>query len=239
MTKRKKNKKDESILDLDTVLEETAKITGGEVTNVAKMIQSLGETVSEATKIHSVLENATQFTSGATSIIDVAMLVGQKNSLESTLEYIKSMSGVLGTLSAHNYLQKQAESEGKTLSEFIYDYDESEEKTNESNIVEPARIEKLTTDEIKELVHQLQNKIELIEHDLEKIKNNSKVKTKTTNKIRVPIQRKNLHHWKITWQKVKKAWQNGEGYKKLAVLGDVSPETIADIIRAGDAGLLD
>jgi hypothetical protein len=56
---------------------------------------------------------------------------------------------------------------------------------------------------------------------------------------RIPKQPKRLNDWKAVWRKVKGRWKGGASYQELARLGNVSPETIADIVKAGDAGLLD
>ena len=56
---------------------------------------------------------------------------------------------------------------------------------------------------------------------------------------RVPKQLKRLNEWKAAWRKVKGRWKGGSNYQELAQLANVSPETIADIVKAGDAGLLD
>jgi hypothetical protein len=56
---------------------------------------------------------------------------------------------------------------------------------------------------------------------------------------RVPTKPKKLNDWKVAWRKVKGRWKGGANYQELARLANVSPETIADIVKAGDAGLLD
>ena len=56
---------------------------------------------------------------------------------------------------------------------------------------------------------------------------------------RIPKQAKRLNDWKAAWRKVKGRWKGGGNYRELAQLANVSPETIADIVKAGDAGLLD
>lgn len=56
---------------------------------------------------------------------------------------------------------------------------------------------------------------------------------------RIPKQGKRLNDWKAAWRKIKGRWRGGDSYKALARLAGFSPETIADIVKAGDAGLLD
>jgi hypothetical protein len=66
-------------------------------------------------------------------------------------------------------------------------------------------------------------------------------KTKPESKVlpRVPKQLKRLNDWKAAWRKVKGRWKGGSTYQELAKLANLSTETIADIVKAGDAGLLD
>jgi hypothetical protein len=63
---------------------------------------------------------------------------------------------------------------------------------------------------------------------------------------RVPRRPKDLVRWHATWQKAKEQWQQGKDYSEISAwLLRVhpnlrcSPETLADIVRAGHAGLLD
>ena len=50
---------------------------------------------------------------------------------------------------------------------------------------------------------------------------------------------KKHNDWKAAWRKVKGGWHGGSNYQQLAQLAHVSEETIADIVKAGDAGLLE
>ena len=50
---------------------------------------------------------------------------------------------------------------------------------------------------------------------------------------------KKYNDWKAAWRKVKGRWKGGDSYKSLAQFAQVSPETMADIVKAGDAGLLE
>lgn len=65
----------------------------------------------------------------------------------------------------------------------------------------------------------------------------SKSERKVT--IRIPRQPKRLHDWKVVWRKIKGGWKSGDDYRKLAKMAGVSEKTIAGIVKAGDAGLLD
>jgi hypothetical protein len=56
---------------------------------------------------------------------------------------------------------------------------------------------------------------------------------------RIPKPGKRLNDWKAAWRKVKGGWHGGNNYRQLAKIANVSEETIADIVKAGDAGLLD
>jgi hypothetical protein len=56
---------------------------------------------------------------------------------------------------------------------------------------------------------------------------------------RVPKQPKRLNDWKAAWRKVRGKWKNAATYTELAQIAGFSSETIADIVKAGDAGLLD
>lgn len=59
-------------------------------------------------------------------------------------------------------------------------------------------------------------------------------------KIRCPKRGTKKHNdWKAAWRKVKGSWHGGNDYQELAKLARVSNETIADIVKAGDADLLD
>jgi len=66
-------------------------------------------------------------------------------------------------------------------------------------------------------------------------------KMKSESKVlpRIPKQPKRLNDWKAVWRKVKGRWKGGSNYQELAKLANVSTETIADIVKAGDTGLLD
>ena len=69
---------------------------------------------------------------------------------------------------------------------------------------------------------------------------NSSSKPHRTLQPRVPKQPKRLNDWKAAWRKIKGRWKaGGSNYLELAKLAGVSPETIADIVKAGDAGSLD
>ncbi len=67
----------------------------------------------------------------------------------------------------------------------------------------------------------------------------SAAKPKNKPLPRVPKQPKRLNDWKVAWRKVKGRWKNGGNYMELAQAANCSTETIADIVKAGDAGLLD
>ncbi len=63
---------------------------------------------------------------------------------------------------------------------------------------------------------------------------------------RVPNRPKDFARWKATWAAAKGMWARGESYESIAGwLYKVHPElgrasrTLADVLRAGDAGLLD
>ena len=63
---------------------------------------------------------------------------------------------------------------------------------------------------------------------------------------RVPTRPKDRVRWQATWQKVKGQWQQGKGYTEMSDwLAKAHPElrcsaaTLADLIQAGHAGLLD
>lgn len=66
-------------------------------------------------------------------------------------------------------------------------------------------------------------------------------KTAEDIKIRTPKPgSKKFNDWKSVWRNVKGLWKGGGAtYQGLAQKARVSPETIADIVKAGDAGLLD
>ena len=55
----------------------------------------------------------------------------------------------------------------------------------------------------------------------------------------VPTYPKRLPDWKAAWQRIKGERKRGSSYKELATAARLSPETVADIVKAGDAGLLD
>jgi len=64
--------------------------------------------------------------------------------------------------------------------------------------------------------------------------------------IRVPQRLKDLTRWRATWGKVKAEWRKARSYEAISEwLGKMhpdlacSPETLADIVRAGEAGRLD
>jgi hypothetical protein len=60
------------------------------------------------------------------------------------------------------------------------------------------------------------------------------------SQIRCPKKGSKKHNdWKAIWRKVKGSWHGGNNYQQLAKLAKVSEETIADIVKAGDAGLLE
>lgn len=66
--------------------------------------------------------------------------------------------------------------------------------------------------------------------------------TKLEKKVspRLPKQVKRLNDWKAAWRKVKGKWRGGGStYQELSQSANVSPATIAKILKAGDAGLLD
>lgn len=63
--------------------------------------------------------------------------------------------------------------------------------------------------------------------------------------IRVPKQATSLHRWRLTWRLVRAKWEQGLNYEELSTWLDKmhpnlphSPETLRDIIIAGEAGLL-
>lgn len=67
-----------------------------------------------------------------------------------------------------------------------------------------------------------------------------------SDKPRVPQKRKNLNTWKVTWKHVKGEWRQAKSYEAICSWLityhsnlSCSPETLADIILAGEAGLLD
>jgi hypothetical protein len=61
-----------------------------------------------------------------------------------------------------------------------------------------------------------------------------------TKGLRVPkAGSKKFNEWKAIWRKVKGHWRGGRDYTYLANLANVGVDTIADIVKAGDAGLLD
>lgn len=58
--------------------------------------------------------------------------------------------------------------------------------------------------------------------------------------IRVPTSVKVKNEWKAVWRQVKTKWRSGNSsYKELAEFAGMGESTIADIVRAGDANLLD
>jgi len=64
--------------------------------------------------------------------------------------------------------------------------------------------------------------------------------------IRVPTRPKDLRRWRTTWKAVKKEWEKSASYSAMSewlskMWPDIacSQETLADIVRAGEAGLLD
>lgn len=61
------------------------------------------------------------------------------------------------------------------------------------------------------------------------------------SKLRCPRKgTKPFTKWQAAWRKVKGYYRNGEiSYKKLAEMAKVGESTIADIVKAGDAGLLE
>lgn len=67
-----------------------------------------------------------------------------------------------------------------------------------------------------------------------RIKRESKISPHT------PKQPKRLNDWQAKWRKIKGRWKGGDSnYQELSRLAGVSPKTIAAIVKAGDAGLLD
>jgi hypothetical protein len=63
---------------------------------------------------------------------------------------------------------------------------------------------------------------------------------------RVPTRPKDQVRWQATWQKVKHQWQQGKGYQEMSEWLQrmhpelrCSPETLADLVWAGHAGVLD
>jgi len=64
--------------------------------------------------------------------------------------------------------------------------------------------------------------------------------------IRVPVKQQILKRWKVTWKKIKGQWEQAKSYtemcnwlKKMHPNLPSSPDTLRDIIRAGEAGKLD
>jgi len=64
--------------------------------------------------------------------------------------------------------------------------------------------------------------------------------------IRIPTRPKDLNRWRATWRKIKGQWKQSKSYEEMSTwLGKMhpnlgcAPETLADIIRAGEAGRLD
>ena len=75
----------------------------------------------------------------------------------------------------------------------------------------------------------------------------SEAEADETKKPRVPGRPADLIRWKAAWGKIKGMWQQGRSYKVIADwLRNTQPEelhysaeTVPDIIKAGEAGLLD